>query len=34
LKGIGAFFSLKDKKFDEALGQIKGSDAYSIFLKA
>ena len=34
LKGIGAFFSLKDKKYDEALVQVKGDDAYSIFLRA
>ena len=38
LKGIGAFFALRDKKFDEALKQIqsqnKGKDNYSIFLHA
>ena len=34
LKGIGAFFSLKDKKYDEAFVQAKGDDAYSIFLRA
>jgi hypothetical protein len=32
--GIGAFFALKDKKFDEALTLVKGNDAYSIFLRA
>jgi len=25
---------LRDKKFDEALGQVKGDDSYSIFLRA
>lgn len=35
LKGIKAFFSLKDKKFDEALRQVDGkNDTYSVFLTA
>jgi predicted negative regulator of RcsB-dependent stress response len=36
LKGIGAFFLLREKKYDEALGQLpKGAtDTYSVFLKA
>ena len=34
LKGIGAFFALKEKKFDEAFNQSKGNDPYSIFLRA
>ena len=36
LKGIGAFFALREKKYDEALGQVKkgAEDTYSIFLRA
>ena len=35
LNGIKAFFSLKDKKYDEALNQVsKDNDTYSIFLRA
>ncbi len=35
LKGINAFFSLKDKKFDDALRQVSGKkDTYSVFLTA
>jgi len=34
VNGIGAYFALKDKKFEEALGLVKGEDAYSIFLRA
>lgn len=35
LKGIGAYFFLKDKKYDEALSLInKQTDIYSIFLRA
>jgi len=35
LKGIGAYFFLKDKKYDEALALInKQTDVYSIFLRA
>ena len=34
LKGIGAFFALKDKKFEEAFALSTGNDSYSIFLRA
>ena len=35
LKGIKAFFLLKDKKFDEALAQVaQDKDTYSLFLRA
>ena len=35
IRGIEAFFLLKDKKFDEALQKVKdGNDSYSIFLRA
>jgi hypothetical protein len=35
LRGIEAFFALKEKKFDEALQKVKdGNDSYSIFLRA
>ena len=36
LKGISAFFALKEKKFEEALALItsKSKDSYSIFLRA
>jgi hypothetical protein len=35
LKGIGAFFALREKKFDEAIQLVKSSkDSYSVFLLA
>jgi hypothetical protein len=36
LAGIRAFFLLRDKKFDEALTQVKATptDVYSVFLRA
>lgn len=35
LKGIGAFFLLKDKKFDEALKLVQNcEDSHSVFLKS
>lgn len=44
LKGIGAYFLLRytaslcnmfrDKKYEEALNQVKGKDTYSVFLRA
>lgn len=35
LRGIGAFFALKDKKYEEALALAsKGKDTYSVFLRA
>ena len=35
LRGIGAYFFLKSKKYDEALNLIKNQkDTYSLFLKA
>lgn len=35
LKGIGAYFYLKDKKYSEALNLIKNqNDIYSIFLRS
>ena len=35
LKGIGVYFSLKDKKFDEALALLDGEqDIYAVFLRS
>ena len=35
LKGIGVYFSLKDKKFDEALSLLDGEqDMFAIFLRS
>ena len=35
MKGIGVYFHLKDKKFEEALGLLKGEqDMFSVFLRS
>ena len=34
LKGIGAFFAMRDKKWEEALASVTGKDSYSTFLRA